>query len=259
VSRRASAHVVVSVLLLVGGSLLAPQVGSASSGGAGIGADPTASQAQPSTSTAIAQPGDSPVSASGNGITVATHAAAMLLGGMRFSGTVSSSDAGQVVEIERLGHQTNWTWAPTAHSTVAADGSFTAFWPANHIGQFQIRAVLQPTSSVAARAVAASPALTVTVYRQAIATQYGSGFYGSTTACGETLKRGTLGVANRTLKCGTKVAVYYGGEMIVVPVIDRGPYANHADWDLTEATAKLLGIGGTATVGAVSLPARSAG
>jgi hypothetical protein len=40
-----------------------------------------------------------------------------------------------------------------------------------------------------------------------------------------------------------------------VPVIDRGPYANGADWDLTEATDKALGIPGTATIGAVSLPA----
>jgi hypothetical protein len=37
-------------------------------------------------------------------------------------------------------------------------------------------------------------------------------------------------------------------------VIDRGPYANHADWDLTTATATALGIDGTATIGAVSLP-----
>jgi rare lipoprotein A (peptidoglycan hydrolase) len=42
--------------------------------------------------------------------------------------------------------------------------------------------------------------------------------------------------------------------MIVVPVIDRGPYANHADWDLTEATAAKLGTPGIADVGAVSLP-----
>ena len=40
---------------------------------------------------------------------------------------------------------------------------------------------------------------------------------------------------------------------MVVPVIDRGPYANHADWDLTEATGRALGIDGTATIGAVSL------
>ena len=38
-----------------------------------------------------------------------------------------------------------------------------------------------------------------------------------------------------------------------MPVIDRGPYANDADWDLTSATAAALGINGTETIGAVSL------
>ena len=41
---------------------------------------------------------------------------------------------------------------------------------------------------------------------------------------------------------------------MIVPVIDRGPYANHADWDLTEATGRAMGINGTARIGAVSLP-----
>ena len=44
------------------------------------------------------------------------------------------------------------------------------------------------------------------------------------------------------------------GPHAVVPVIDRGPYANGADFDLTMATGRALGIGGTAQIGAVSLP-----
>jgi rare lipoprotein A len=92
------------------------------------------------------------------------------------------------------------------------------------------------------------------VYRPSVSTTYGPGFYGSRTACGEILKRTTVGVANRSLPCGTSVAIYYDGRTMVVPVIDRGPYANRADWDLTEATARALGIGGTVTLGATSLP-----
>ena len=60
-----------------------------------------------------------------------------------------------------------------------------------------------------------------------------------------------LGTANRTLKCGTRVALFYRGRSLVVPVIDRGPYANHADWDLTAATGRKLGMDGTGRVGAV--------
>jgi rare lipoprotein A (peptidoglycan hydrolase) len=136
---------------------------------------------------------------------------------------------------------------------VGPGGSFAAVWRVNHIGRFAIRAVIVASS---ARAATSSPTLTLTVYRAAIATQYGPGFYGNRTACGELLTPRTLGVASRTLRCGTAVAIYYRGRTIMVPVIDRGPYANGADWDLTTATARALGIGGTATIGAVSLPPR---
>ena len=37
-----------------------------------------------------------------------------------------------------------------------------------------------------------------------------------------------------------------------MPVIDRGPFANHARWDLTMATAKPLGIKETVTVGTLN-------
>jgi hypothetical protein len=38
-----------------------------------------------------------------------------------------------------------------------------------------------------------------------------------------------------------------------VPVIDRGPFTNLADWDLTMATARMLGIRTTAAIGALQL------
>jgi rare lipoprotein A (peptidoglycan hydrolase) len=174
---------------------------------------------------------------------------------MRFTGSVSSA-AGKIVEIERLGHQTGGTWQPTAHGTAASDGSFTALWHVSHIGQFQVRAVIENTPGVRPQGATTSPALTVTVYRPSLATQYGPGFYGKKTACGQTLRGHTIGVANRTLPCGMPVAVYYRGRTLVVPVIDRGPYANGADWDLTEAAGQALGIPGTAKIGAVSLPGK---
>ena len=63
-----------------------------------------------------------------------------------------------------------------------------------------------------------------------------------------------IGVTNRTLRCGEHVSVYFQGRTLSVPVIDRGPYANGADFDLTMATGRALGIGGTEQIGAVSLP-----
>jgi rare lipoprotein A len=110
-------------------------------------------------------------------------------------------------------------------------------------------------SSQASTAASSPPALSVTVYKRSIATLYGPGFWGHKTACGVTLRRRTIGVANRTLPCGTEVQVYYRGSVMTVPVIDRGPYAHHANWDLTMATGRALGMKGTAVVGAASVPA----
>ena len=56
-------------------------------------------------------------------------------------------------------------------------------------------------------------------------------------------------MANRSLKCGTKVSILYHGHSITVPVIDRGPYANGANWDLTQATATALGMTETSRIG----------
>jgi rare lipoprotein A len=257
VSRRANAYAVM-VLLGLGSALVIPQLSWASSGGAGLGgsstpqaASPTTSSTQPST-TGVVQNANATVSTSGNGITLTTRESVMLRRGLHFTGAVPASNAGKIVEIERRGQQSGNGWAATAHGTVASDGSFSAYWPANHIGQFTVRAVIEDQAG-SARAAAPSPSVTTFVFRPSIATWYGDGSWGSKTACGVTLRRTTLGTANRTLPCGTRVAVYYGGKMIVVPVIDRGPYANYADWDLTQATSQMLGTPGIAHIGAASL------
>lgn len=263
--RRAPAHIVTtaaSLLALSVGSLWTPALGLASSGGTSISptpgppSSPPTTGSPPSTSSGAgptqAQPGNVPVTANGNGITVTTQASALLHKPLSFTGNAGSANAGATIEIERRGRETNWQWAPTTHGTASSSGSFSAVWPVNHIGQFDIRAVVERART--ARAAAVTPAVTITVYRPSLATVYGPGFWGKKTACGVTLRPNTLGLAHKTLPCGTKVALYYQGKTITVPVIDRGPYAHGADWDLTSATARSLGVSGIATVGAVSLP-----
>jgi rare lipoprotein A len=80
------------------------------------------------------------------------------------------------------------------------------------------------------------------VYRYAAASWYGPGLYGNSTACGQTLSAGMLGVANKSLPCGTKVKLRYHGRSVTVPVIDRGPYAAGREYDLTAATKQRLGF-----------------
>ena len=84
----------------------------------------------------------------------------------------------------------------------------------------------------------AGPRPKAQVHKSGIATWFGPGFYGQKTACGQTLTPGVVGVANRTLPCGTLVKVSYKGHALTVPVLDRGPYSHiGADWDLTAGAA----------------------
>jgi rare lipoprotein A len=78
------------------------------------------------------------------------------------------------------------------------------------------------------------------VYRTAIASWYGPGLFGRPLGCGGTLRAGSLGVANKTLPCGTKLTIRHGGRTVRVPVIDRGPYVGGREFDLTSATASRL-------------------
>jgi rare lipoprotein A len=95
------------------------------------------------------------------------------------------------------------------------------------------------------------PASSLIVRKAALATWFGPGFYGQRTACGQTLTPAVVGIANRTLPCGTLVKVSYKGRRLTLPVIDRGPYGhNGADWDLTTEAAHALGMEDTARIGA---------
>lgn len=64
---------------------------------------------------------------------------------------------------------------------------------------------------------------------------YGPNFYGKRTACGQAYTKKILGVAHKTLPCGTKVTFKNpkNGITITVPVIDRGPYVKGRQWDLS--------------------------
>jgi hypothetical protein len=77
---------------------------------------------------------------------------------------------------------------------------------------------------------------------------YGPGFYGKRTACGYAMTESLIGVAHKTLPCGTRVTIRYQGKTVVAPVIDRGPYIAGRDYDLTEATRNRLGFGGVGTI-----------
>ncbi|MBK5218310.1 MAG: hypothetical protein JJE35_00775 [Thermoleophilia bacterium] len=129
--------------------------------------------------------------------------------------------------------------------TTRANGTFALRWAPDSTGTYSVRAF-----GVHSRQVTGSASVQrhLTSYRQAGASYYGPGLYGNGVACGGTLMPGTLGVAHKTLPCGTMVKLRYHGRSITVPVIDRGPYVAGRDYDLTEATRDRLGFPGVDTL-----------
>ncbi len=87
-----------------------------------------------------------------------------------------------------------------------------------------------------------SPAGRVTVFHQSLASWYNDA---GSTACGF---HAGLGVANKSLPCGTKVTFQYGGRTVTAVVDDRGPYVGGREWDLNQNTAHALGFGGVGAV-----------
>jgi rare lipoprotein A len=218
---------------------------------AAFAAPAASAQDPPSTGGAQAPPPPATqgvVTAQSPQVTVATRAGPMLRRYARFRGTTAADQAGRTVTIERFDDATQ-AWAGVATATVAADGTYVARWRTDRTGEYRVRAVI----GAAGQAVAASatPELAITVHRQALATWFGPGFYGRRTACGQRMSRTLLGVAHKTMKCGTQVAVLYKGRRITVPVVDRGPFRRGTDWDLTAATAQALRFEHTDRVGAV--------
>jgi hypothetical protein len=178
---------------------------------------------------------------------------------VRVHGTLAGTQAGDGVIVQRLDPTLGWQQAATA--TVGSDGSFNAAFKPVHSGQTKLRALRagQATTASSGDAGDALGTRDLTVFHRAKATWYGPGFYGRRTACGRRLTRTTLGVAHKTLPCGTLVQLYKDGRTVTVPVIDRGPFRPGTSYDLTAATAQALGVQATTVLGAVRAAPPAAG
>lgn len=83
---------------------------------------------------------------------------------------------------------------------------------------------------------------------QALAGPESQRAYGRPTACGETLERDTLGVSHPVLVCGAKLYLGHGNTEILTQVVARGPWSAGAQFGLTEAMARELGVRGRTTI-----------
>ena len=156
---------------------------------------------------------------------------------VKISGRVRPASAGRVVEIKLPGADRS--------ARTRSGGRFKQRWKPRSTGNGKVRAVARGDRLAAG---SRSRARKVTVYRPASASWYGPGFYGNRTACGQTLTPSTLGVANKSMPCGTKLTLRHGSRSVRVKVIDRGPFAGNREFDLTGATKNRLNFGSTGTV-----------
>jgi hypothetical protein len=124
-------------------------------------------------------------------------------------------------------------------------GRFAARWKPERAGRERVR--VRAAGNLVASGSRAR-AGRVTVFRRAEASWYGPGLYGNGVACGGTLKPSTMGVAHKTLPCGTKLTIRYHGRQVRAKVIDRGPYIPGREFDLTEAVKNRLRMPGVARI-----------
>jgi hypothetical protein len=69
---------------------------------------------------------------------------------------------------------------------------------------------------------------------------YGGEFFGRRTACGQAYTRTLVGVAHRTLPCGTRITFRHNGRVVTAPVVDRGPYVDDRQFDLSYGACRAL-------------------
>jgi rare lipoprotein A len=156
---------------------------------------------------------------------------------VKVTGTVKPSVEGQQVVVHVPGKDKVTRTGP--------GGKFQVKFRVGGAGEYKIKASAQGTDTTTG---SESKSVKVTAYRTAQASWYGPGLYGNGMACGGTLSPSTIGVAHKSLPCGTQLTLRYHGNTVEVEVVDRGPYVGNREFDLTAATKQKLGFPSTGVV-----------
>jgi peptidoglycan lytic transglycosylase len=197
----------------------------------------------PASRAVVAAPAKTPAPSAQTTVTVgasftpARHPAAVRSAGpVHIGGKLLPASPGRRVRLEGRGAH-GWH-SLSAGQTGARGGYRLSVAPEAADGQ-KLRVVFAGDSR---NARAVRPAGSLNVLHPGLASWYEDA---GNTACGF---HAGLGVANRTLPCGTKVTFSYGGRTVTAVVDDRGPYAGGRTWDLNQTTASALGFAGVGTV-----------
>lgn len=161
---------------------------------------------------------------------------------VRVAGVLRPGGANRSVSLQvRAGRR----WVTVDRDRTGANGAYRLTWRTAKPGSRQLRVRFAGTAELRATRRSLGRA---NVYRRAFASWYGPGLYGGHLACGGRLTPGTLGVAHKTLPCGTRITLRHHGHSVRVRVIDRGPFVGGREFDLTAATKQRLRFGSTGTV-----------
>ncbi len=160
---------------------------------------------------------------------------------VQVAGRLLPERAGRTVALQ--GHSAAG-WRTLARARTGGRGGFAVRYTpaATGIGR-RLRVLFKGDRS---NAGSVGQAGAMSVYQASVASWYDDG---GSTACGF---HAGLGVANRTLPCGSKVRFRHAGHTVTATVDDRGPYVGGRDWDLNQNTAAALGFDGVGTVWSTS-------
>ena len=129
-------------------------------------------------------------------------------------------------------------------ATAPADWDTTTTPPTTQPPPTTIRRVQPPQPPRASRSQSVQRAVPATPpsdgWQQANVTWYGPGLYGNGTACGQTMTPDIVGVAHKSLPCGTRVTFNHNGKTVTAPVIDRGPFVKGKLFDLSHGLCRQL-------------------
>ena len=160
----------------------------------------------------------------------------------RLSGRLLPAAAGRTVTLERRGAK-GWKTIDKARTT--RGGAFRLAFRARKVDTAVVRVRFGGDGQTRPKTRRVGR---LNVFRPALASWYGPGLFGNRLGCGGTLNAGTVGVAHKSLPCGTNIVLRKGSRIVRAKVIDRGPYVGAREFDLTQATKQRLGFGSTGTV-----------
>jgi len=154
----------------------------------------------------------------------------------RVSGRITPGVAGKHVSLQK---RTGRHWTTVARATTRAGGVFRVSYRPPRPVSTMLRIAADEHRHALGR---------LNAYRRATMSWYGPGLYGNKLSCGGRLTPSTIGVANKSLPCGTKLTLRKGNRIVRARVVDRGPYVGGREFDLTSATRHRLHFSGVGQV-----------